>query len=251
MLSTGDNAGDHRLRRDTDLSLTSRQKSVEWQSPLDVGRVLQGIQLRRFYIDPFSWTTFKGFGLEVEAVIEASVAAELVIAAELPVDGPVAGLSAPGPLVVSPDVHGGGAAVERLATRSGSWPGLGVWAAMWWAVRACWSRFAMMTRARWAASRLLPRRATGAGEFGDQPRLGGQQRPQRCTVIGRVQCERGASAIPALTRGEHHGHAVARPQCDVVVGREHVARHELAVEPLGDCGDNDLLLQQREVSADA
>ena len=91
----------------------------------------------------------------------------------------------------------------------------------------------------------------GAGEFGDQPRLGGQQRPQRCTVIGRVQCERGASAIPALARGEHHGHAVARPQCDVVVGREHVARHELAVEPLGDCGDNDLLLQQREVSADA
>jgi hypothetical protein len=61
---------------------------------------------RRVY--RFSWTTFKGFGLEVEAVIEASVAAELLIAAELPVDGRVAGLSAPGLVVASPDGHGAG-----------------------------------------------------------------------------------------------------------------------------------------------
>jgi len=47
----------------------------------------------------------------VEALVAA--AAELLIAAELPVEGPVAGLSAPGLVVVSPDGHGVGTAVEE------------------------------------------------------------------------------------------------------------------------------------------
>ena len=47
----------------------------------------------------------------LEALVAA--AAELLIAAELPVEDPVAGLSAPGLVVVSPDGHGVGTAVEE------------------------------------------------------------------------------------------------------------------------------------------
>jgi hypothetical protein len=48
-------------------------------------------------------------------VLEAPVAAaaELLIAAELPVESPVAGLSTPGLVRVSPDGHGVGTAVEE------------------------------------------------------------------------------------------------------------------------------------------
>ena len=80
----------------------------------------------------------------VEALVAA--AAELLIAAELPVEGPVAGLSAPCLVVVSPDGHGVGAAVEEPLDAVGQLLAVGVSAAMWWAVRACSSWLAMMAR---------------------------------------------------------------------------------------------------------
>jgi len=53
---------------------------------------------------------------EVDAAVEALVtaAAEVLIAAELPVDSPVAGLAAPCPIVVSPVPHGVGAPGQQV-----------------------------------------------------------------------------------------------------------------------------------------
>ena len=83
----------------------------------------------------------------LEALVAA--AAELLIAAELPVEDPVAGLSAPGLVVVSPDGHGVGTAVEEPLDAVGQLARSVFSSAMWWAVWVCSSWLAMMARTSW------------------------------------------------------------------------------------------------------
>ena len=56
---------------------------------------------------------------QVESVVAAAAAAELLIAAELPIDDPVADLTAPCPVVESSGGHGVGAAVQETLNAVG------------------------------------------------------------------------------------------------------------------------------------